>query len=174
MWIVAVAKPGQTQLAIVNLKRQQFNYYAPKFKRETIRNRKLITVEQFLFSNYLFVEVFDRWRTLSYTYGIGRVLLDGNDPKAGWRAVEQVYRPEPVAESIILELKSREVDGYYQFDAIPDKFKQGQTLRATAGLLEGKLCICEHHTAIDRVKILFTGLGFSFRTEMNVDQLEVA
>ena len=58
MWGVCSTKPRQTDLAITNLARQGYGTFNPIFeKRKLNRRRKLITVNEPLFLNYLFVEL---------------------------------------------------------------------------------------------------------------------
>lgn len=159
MWTVARAKPGQTHIAIANLLRQQFEYYAPRFRIMVIRRHKKIELTKFLFSNYLFVETDDRWMALNNTYGISGILLTNGYPAS-------------VSPEIIDELKAREgEDGFYR---IKDRYSRNQRLRAKHGIMAGRMCICEGMPAVDRVKVLFTGLGFEFHTIMEVDDLESA
>ena len=64
MWGVCSIKPHHTDLAITNLARQGYGTFNPSFeKRKLDRRRKLITVSEPLFINYLFIELLDgqRW-----------------------------------------------------------------------------------------------------------------
>jgi hypothetical protein len=103
------------------------------------------------------------WRVLLSTIGVRRILL---------RRTGELLEPQPVPQWIIDELKNQEHGGFYQFPEPAPRFMPRQTLRASDGLLRGKLCICEEMTSSDRVRVLFTGMGFQFRTEMSADHLE--
>jgi transcriptional antiterminator RfaH len=160
MWVVARAKPGSMSLATRNLKQQDFNYYAPQLKETIVRRRKTIEVIKPLFSSYFFVEIDTRWRELRNTIGVSGFLCHLDQS------------PQYISQRIIDELRTREgPDGFYQPVMA---FTPGQQLQATGGLLMGHFCICKHHTAVDRVRVLFSGLGFEFSTVMAVDDLEAA
>ena len=147
-------------LATRNLQRQDFNYYAPQFKETVTRRRKQVEIIRPLFSNYFFVEIDTRWRELRNTIGVSGILCHLDQS------------PSYVAQRIIDDLRMREgPDGFYQPVMA---FTPGQQLLATGGLLLGHFCICKHHTAVDRVRVLFSGLGFEFSTVMAVDDLEAA
>ena len=77
MWGVCSIKPRQIELAITNLARQGYGTFNPIFeKRKLDRRRKLITANEPLFLNYLFVELLDgqRWPPINSTYGINKLL----------------------------------------------------------------------------------------------------
>lgn len=141
MWVLARAKPGQITRAIYHLERQSFEHYAPKVKTTTIRRHKLVESVRFLFLNYVFVELEQRWMELRNTYGIGSVVVFGD-------------APEPVDPAIIADLRALEgPDGYFHFDTKPEGFQPGQRLRVTGGLLENKFCqyICQQGAQRARV-----------------------
>ncbi len=161
MWVVARAKPGAMAMATTNLQRQEFNYYAPWFKETIVRRHKELEIIKPLFSNYFFVEVETRWRELRNTIGVSGILCHFDQS------------PQAVPQRIIDDLKTRQGDdGFYHLEQYA--FTPGQRLKATGGLLLGHFCICRHHTAVDRVRVLFSGLGFEFSTVMAVDDLEAA
>ena len=77
MWSVAQTKPGQLDLALVNLARQGYGTFKPSFeKRKLDRRRKPIVVTEPLFLIYVFVELLDdqRWTPINSTFGINRLL----------------------------------------------------------------------------------------------------
>lgn len=158
MWALACTQPGSEQKAFDNITRQGFETYWPRYFKDRPRS---------LFPSYLFVQTESQhkspWRVLLSTYGVRRLLMRHNG---------ESLEPQPVPQKIIDDLRSQEVDGFYQFPGPPPKFLPRQTLRATDGLLMGNFCICEEMTGNDRVRVLFTGMGFQFRTEMSADHLE--
>ena len=161
VWAVAVTQPGAADRAAINVARQGFNYYLPKFRVTHARRGKVIERERLLFPGYLFVEITDRWYSLMNTFGISRVLTNNG-------------KPEAINPQIIEDLRSCEIGGYYKFPEPKEPFAPGQLLKSLNGLLEGKFCVYESMTAADRVRVLFSGVGFEFRTEMFTKDLEVA
>ena len=76
MWSVCSTKPQQIELAITNLRRQGYGTFNPLFeKRKLNRRRRLVTVNEPLFLNYLFVELLDgqRWPPINSTYGVNKL-----------------------------------------------------------------------------------------------------
>ena len=76
MWSACRTKPGQTDLAIANLLRQGYSTFNPSFEtRKLDRRRKLITVNEPLFLNYLFIELLDghRWSPINSTCDVNKL-----------------------------------------------------------------------------------------------------
>jgi transcription antitermination factor NusG len=145
VWIVARAKPGQIQMALRHLERQEFEYYAPKLKFTAIRRHKVVEKEKFLFLNYVFVEITTRWMALRTTYGISSILMLGG-------------KPSEIHPRVIAELReSEDSDGYFRFDK-SEKFRHGQRLRVTGGLLENQFCEFIHLLGANRARVMF-GFG---------------
>lgn len=143
MWIVARAKPGQIQMALRHLKRQDFEYYAPKLKVTAVRRHKVVEQERFLFLNYVFVEVDRRWMALRTTSGISSILMLGG-------------KPSEVNPKIITDLKgSEDPDGYFRFGDKSQKYRHGQRLRVTGGLLEDQFCEFIHFLGANRARVMF-------------------
>lgn len=144
MWIVARAKPGQMQMALRHLERQDFEYYAPKLKFMAVRRHKVVEKEKFLFLNYVFVEVDRRWMALRTTYGISSILMLGG-------------KPSEVDPSIIMDLRgSEDPDGFFRFGDKSQKFQHGQRLRVTGGLLEDQYCEFIHPQGANRARLMFS------------------
>ena len=102
MWGVCSTKPRQTDLAITNLARQGYGTFNPIFeKRKLDRRRKLITVNEPLFLNYLFIELLDgqRWPPINSTYGVNKLLTR--------KATGSEYlEPAIIADSFITDLRA--------------------------------------------------------------------
>lgn len=143
MWIIARAKPGQIQMALRHLERQDFEYYAPKLKATIVRRHKVVETEKFLFLNYVFVEINNQWMALRTTYGISSILMLGG-------------KPSEVHPRIITDLKdSEDADGYFRFGDKSEKFRHGQRLRVTGGLLEDQYCEFIHLLGANRARVMF-------------------
>jgi transcription antitermination factor NusG len=143
MWVVVRAKQGQISKALHHLKQQDFTYYAPRWRAVVVRRRRKIAVERFLFANYVFVSIGPQWSALRSTYGVGAVLMNGDGPGE-------------VPARVIGELRAMEgPDGYFRIDKPDARFRPGQRLRVTGGLLEGQTCDFVHALGADRVRVIF-------------------
>lgn len=147
---------GCDKKAALNIVDQGFLIYTPRYLEIRSNGKE---VERLLFPSYIFVEIKDRWRTLSSTRGVSRIVTFNG-------------KPSQVPEQIITQLRSREgPDGFYHFPQDPP-FKPGERLRSTGGLLKGHFCVFQHMTAQDRVRVLFEGIGFRFSTEVPLNEVE--
>lgn len=142
MWVVARAKQGQITRALFHLKAQAFEHYAPRTRVTVVRRRRRIEVEQFLFANYVFVEIERQWTTLRNTYGVGSLIMNGDGPGT-------------VEARVIDDLRAQEgPDGLFHFDTPSDRFRPGQRCRVTGGLLEGQSCDFVHYLGADRARVI--------------------
>lgn len=158
VWIVAMTKPNQEAIAAVNLTRQGFEPYYPRFK--LTRSDKSSTI-LCLFPRYMFVKIDSAWRTILSTRGIATVL----------RADEA---PEPINERVILDLKSREgSDGLVMLKP-PPKFLKGAKVKSNAGPLGGHLMVYQGMTSNERCMVLAELLGREVSIQMDVKSLIAA
>src|ERR1700692_1239312 len=141
-WICALTKPNQEAIAGVNLARQGYSHYCPKYKN--VQPNKPSTIKV-LFPRYIFIFIDQFWSSILGTRGISRVLLANEGPAT-------------VPESVIKELRSRELNGLVQLTS-PPKFTLGEKVRTDEGPLVGHLLIYEGQSSHDRVKVLADLLG---------------
>jgi transcription antitermination factor NusG len=143
-WTVAVTKPNHEAIAAVNLQRQGFIYYYPRFLKQL--KPGIAPTARPLFPRYVFVFTERLWRSLSGTRGISYILMGEGGPQI-------------LPDSVVNSLKARENDkGFYQLVA-PPKFTPGCKVKAEAGPLSGLPLIYEGMTAQDRAKVLVEILG---------------
>jgi transcription antitermination factor NusG len=75
-WFVVRSKPGQVARALSNLKRQNYESYAPKCFDPLTRKHS------YLFVDYLFVKMpfTAQWRSIRSTYGVLEIVVFGECP----------------------------------------------------------------------------------------------
>src|SRR5215472_11779264 len=102
-WVCAYTKPFGELWAAEGACARGFLPYLPRFLDE--RGKAKI-----LFPRYLFVFIDEAWRILKSTYGIIRLVMEGDHPR-------------PVPDRVISDLMSGEgPDGFFK---TPDRFRRG-------------------------------------------------
>lgn len=143
MWTVAMTKANCEHIAAVNLERQDFTFYLPRFKH-TAPNKKPVT--KVLFPRYIFILVEDAWYPLLGTYGISKVLMAG-------------AKPQSISTSIIEDLKAREAnDGFITLQP-KSRFTEGDQVKVADGPLSGYNMLYEGMNGTDRARVLIEILG---------------
>ena len=97
-WYVAQTQPGREQCALLNLTRQDFTAYLPRWRKRRSHARKIDTVLAPLFPRYIFVSLdLDNmsWRSVNGTFGVSRMIANGE-------------RPAPVPRGVVEAIQSRE------------------------------------------------------------------
>ena len=81
-WIVARNKPNQDKIALINLERQNFEFFQPTFKTMSRRQNKFKEIIKPVFPGYIFIAINleeNNWHTINNTRGISRILVFGNE-----------------------------------------------------------------------------------------------
>ncbi len=141
-WIVAMTRPQYEAIAGVNLTRQGFDYYCPKYLSKQANKPSSIKP---LFPRYIFIFIDQFWSSILGTRGISKVLLNGDGPAT-------------LDAKIISDLKSREKNGLVQL-VPPSKFQVGDKVKVSEGPLVGHVLICESMLPHERVRVLMELLG---------------
>jgi len=82
-WYVVQSKPRKELFAGLNLENQGFQVFLPKIRKIVRHARRSRRVEAALFPSYLFVALdlsWQRWRSVSGTFGVSHFVTDGNRP----------------------------------------------------------------------------------------------
>lgn len=82
-WYVVQSQSRKELYAGANLENQGFPTFTPRLRRTVRHARRLKTVLAALFPRYLFVSLDlsrDRWRSVNGTFGVSRLVTDGNMP----------------------------------------------------------------------------------------------
>lgn len=160
-WYVVQTRPHAEEKAAVNLVRQGFEPYLPRYRKRRRHARRVESVLAPLFPGYLFVS-FDiavqRWRTIQSTIGVSRLVSYGDEPVS-------------VADRVVSDLKMREDrNGAIQLEPAP-RFAPGEKVRIVEGVFAACLGIYAGMPDRDRVSILLDLLGRKVRVV--VDDLSV-
>lgn len=148
-WICALTRPNQEAIAEVNLTRQGYPNYCPKFQTKQVNKPTTIKV---LFPRYIFICIDQFWSSILGTRGISRVLLGDNGPST-------------LPESVIKGLRQRELNGFVQLTA-PPRFQPGDPVKCDTGPLTGYPLVYEGMSSQDRVKVLADLLGRKVSIEL--------
>lgn len=150
-WIVAMTKPNCEQIAAINLTRQAYDNYYPRFLESKPNKDPVIKP---LFPRYIFVYIREQFYSIKGTRGISYVLWG----EAG---------PQTLPDFEIERLRAYEdKDGLVRL-ASKEKFAPGQAVKATEGPFVGHAMIYDGMSAHERVNVLIGMLGRSVRTEID-------
>lgn len=142
----------------MNLQRQGFSFYNPLMKERVKLKRGIGWRTVQLFSNYLFVEIIDQWRSVKSTRGISQLLMSEKEI------------PAVVSESYITWLRTfADDDGLITFNQ--SKFKRGDEVQIKSGPFAYSICQFDGLSSRDRVFVLLSMLGTQRRIEMNEENL---
>ena len=155
-WYAVYTKPRMELWARSNLWSRDFEVYLPRYLKWRRHARRSEWVPRPLFPSYLFV----------------RADLDAGDTRRVNTAPGVRYmvsfgdRPSPVAHEIIEEIRSREgEDGLIRLNE-PSRFKRGERLRVTGGVLCEQVGLFEYASDERRVIILLNLLGRKVRVHL--------
>lgn len=163
-WYVVHTHPHAEAKAMLNLARQGFLCYLPRYLKRRRHARRLETVAAPLFPRYLFVALdlaTARWWPIRSTFGVADLVFQGGQPAA-------------VSSGVIEQLKARE-DAHGLVD-LPHRpqFAPGDKIRVAAGVFSACLGLFEGMADRDRVSVLLDLLGRKVRVVMNEDMLATA
>lgn len=163
-WCVVCTHAHQENKAALNLKRQGFDIYAPRYLRRRRHARRSEIVPRPLYPRYLFVRIdplVQRWRAINSTYGVAHLLCHGD-------------RPAPVDETIIQGLQAREDEtGFIRLEP-QRRLKPGDAVRVLDGAFANCLGLFEGIADSQRIAILLDMLGQKVRVLLNSETVEAA
>jgi len=82
-WYVVHTKPRQEARALENLQNQGFNCFLPTMQVQKLRNQKVQTITEPMFSRYLFIQLDDatqNWSPIRSTLGVSKLVSFGPQP----------------------------------------------------------------------------------------------
>lgn len=82
-WYVVHTKPRQEVRALENLHNQGFNCFLPTMQVQKLRNQKVQTIDEPMFSRYLFIQLDDQtqnWGLIRSTLGVSKLVSFGPQP----------------------------------------------------------------------------------------------
>ncbi len=144
-----MTRPQYEAIAGVNLTRQGYTFYCPKYLVKQANKPSSIKP---LFPRYIFIFIDQFWSSILGTRGISKVLLNGEGPAT-------------LPTKIISDLKSREKNGLVQLTT-PHKFQVGDLVKTSEGPLVGHVLICDTMLPHERVRVLMDLLGRKVAVEL--------
>ncbi|HEY9538905.1 MAG TPA: transcriptional activator RfaH [Kiloniellaceae bacterium] len=153
-WYVAQTQAQGEERARLNLERQGFRTYLPRYRRERRHARRRDVVKAPLFPGYIFIELDleqSPWRSINGTFGVTRLVCHADTPAA-------------VPPGIVEEIQARAgADGLVELP--PACLREGQALRIVSGALADCRGLFERMADRDRVILLLDLLGRKVRVE---------
>jgi transcriptional antiterminator RfaH len=163
-WYVVQTQVNGEAKAAQNLMRQGYEIYLPRYLKRRRHARKVDLTAKPLFPRYMFVAVdmaTQRWRSIQSTFGVARLVSNGDDPAM-------------VPEGVVSALRSREDEnGFISLDRKPD-FAPGDKVRVLAGAFMDSAGLFNALADRDRVSILLDLLGRKVRVLLDADMVAAA
>jgi transcriptional antiterminator RfaH len=162
-WYVAHTHAHAEAKAALNLRRQGYAVFFPRYRKRRRHARRIEIVSAPLFPRYVFVLVdraTQRWRAIGSTFGVAHLVCLGDEPAV-------------VPDKVIAELQEREdSQGLVNLDS--PMFIPGAKVRVRSGAFGDSLGLCEGMTDRERVVVLLDLLGRKVRVVMGVEAIEAA
>ena len=143
-WAVVNTQPMCERRTLWHLEWQGFAAYAPREKIIRVSRGRKIAASRWLFPRYIFVYISDTWHALFSTIGVARVLMTGD-------------KPSRLPERWIKDMKLQEHNGLITLPK--HRFKIGQEVHVTTGLLKGQKGLYQGMTSRQREIVLLETLG---------------
>jgi transcriptional antiterminator RfaH len=152
-WYVVYTQAQNEGRAEVNLRRQGFTTYLPRYLRNRRHARKTEAVSRPLFPRYIFVALDlarDRWHSIHSTFGVSRLVLAGEEPLA-------------VPANVVEEIRARESSEGFVTLGLPAGVGPGSRVRLIDGIFADAKGVLERIADDRRVAILLDLLGREVR-----------
>jgi transcriptional antiterminator RfaH len=163
-WYVVQTQVNGEAKAAQNLARQGYEIYLPRYLKRRRHARKVDFTAKPLFPRYMFVAIdmaTQRWRSIQSTFGVTRLVSNGDGPAA-------------VPEGVVHALRAREDDkGFVRLDSKP-AFAPGDKVRVLTGAFMDSAGLFSGLADHDRVSILLEMLGRKVRVLLDADMVAAA
>ena len=163
-WFVAHTQPQAECRALVNLQRQGFDAYLPRYLKRRRHARKVELAPTPLFPRYVFVAIDmhrQRWLSIRSTIGVSRLVGHSDAPL-------------PVPAGVVEGLQRRhDLEGFVRL-APAAGLKVGDKVRVLGGAFEECLGLFEKLSDEQRVTILLDLLGRKVRVSLDCDLIAAA
>lgn len=163
-WYVVHTQPNGEARADLNLRRQGFVTYLPRYLRSRRHARRTQMVPRPLFPRYLFVALDitrDRWRTIPSTFGVSQIVLAGEQPAS-------------ISGDVIEQIRARENDDGYVALGLPSGVALGSHVRLIDGIFADAKGVLERIADDRRVAILLQLLGREVRVFVPASSVSAA
>ena len=163
-WYAIQCQPHGEARAVLNLARQGFEAYFPRYLKTRRHARQMRTVVAPFFPRYLFVRLdltTQRWRSVNGTFGVSGLVGPSDCPSR-------------VPEGIIDALRAREDEkGFISVTHPAERWKAGDPVRITGkNAFHGCSGLFEGLNDEDRVRVLLDLLGRKVRVTLDIAALE--
>lgn len=163
-WYVVQTQVNGEAKAAQNLLRQGYEVYLPRYLKRRRHARKMDFTAKPLFPRYMFVAIdmaTQRWRSIQSTFGVSRLVTNGDDPAT-------------VPDGVVHALRAREDEkGFIRLDSRPT-FAPGDKVRVLAGAFMDSAGLFSGLADHDRVSILLDMLGRKVRVLLDADMVAAA
>jgi transcriptional antiterminator RfaH len=152
-WYVVHTQPQNETRAEINLRRQGFTTYLPRYLRTRRHARRTETVARPLFPRYIFVDLNlarDRWRAIQSTFGVSNLVFAGDTPL-------------PMPDGIVDQIRLREGGDGFVTLGLPAGIGPGSRVRLMDGVFADSKGVLERIADNRRVAILLELLGREVR-----------
>ncbi len=160
-WFVVHSMPHRESGAKGHLENQGYRTFLPRRLKTRLHARKLETVLAPFFPRYLFIALDlnrDRWRSVNGTFGVSRLIMEGERPKPVARGV---------VEALVAASDARDV---LRFDG-DGRLRIGERVRILAGPFADKFGVLERLGDQGRVRLLLEIMGGCVPVEVSSEIL---
>jgi transcriptional antiterminator RfaH len=157
-WYVVHTKPRQEGRALENLQNQGFKCFLPTLQVQKLRNQKVQTVTEPMFSRYLFIQLDDQtqnWGPIRSTLGVSKLVSFGSQPAKVPPEFIAFLQEAPIA-------------------TIERMFNAGDHVQVASGPFKGLEGQYVAHDGETRAFVLVDLLGQPQKLRMAVESLRVA
>ncbi|MGA7711102.1 MAG: transcriptional activator RfaH [Rhizomicrobium sp.] len=147
-WYAVQCLSHRESMASSHLRNQGFPAFLPRRQKMRRHARKIDVVLAPFFPGYLFVQLDlqrDQWRSVNGTYGVGRLVMQGDAPAAAPRGVIEALR-DACDENGVLRLPN-------------DDLKPGQSVRILSGAFADFVGEIDRLDDAGRVRVLLDIMG---------------
>ena len=141
------------------LKVNGYEVYLPRLRERRISHGRRIEVRPPLFPGYCFIAIELQWHAARWTAGVLGLIMGG-------------IQPAPVPDSVIAEIRDREVGGLIDLPGPPPLTPRAR-VRILRGPFTGHLAIFADMKPRQRVEILLQLLGGEQRVTLAKKDIEV-
>lgn len=154
-----MTQPNAERRAVINLKRQGYDTFLPKFRETVFENGRRFSRSGVLFSRYVFVGIVDHWHSIMGTIGVSNLIRNGDKPAV----IDAAY---------VEGLRARlDTEGFIDLSAPVVQRKAGDVVTVIDGPFYGFHGIYEGMTAHQREAVLLDMLGRKVRVVLQPGQL---
>lgn len=158
-WYVVHTHSRAEQTAERHLRRQGFTPFLPQYLKRRRHARRTDWIKAPLFPGYMFVALdtgAERWRAISSTVGVNRLICRGDEPA-------------PVPRGVVEEILGR-MDTEGLIAMAPEvPFCKGDVVRVSAGAMTDQVGVFECVTDEERVLLLLDLLGRQVRVKLPLE-----